>query len=107
MWNSTEFTDFNPIWRDLFIEMLGELRFAVLVCDRLFGRIMEYSDEHEEDPVLKSAMIRLFEYNIPDLAVVIFLDICVFFYTLKVKKQILMRVFVRNCRLYYYSFKTS
>ncbi|KAI6184728.1 hypothetical protein M3Y97_00627400 [Aphelenchoides bicaudatus] len=69
VWNGTEFVDFNPIWRDLFIEMLQELRFAVLVCDRLFGRIMEYADGSEEDVVLKTAMIRLFEYNIPDLAV--------------------------------------
>jgi hypothetical protein len=70
IWNAVEFTDFNPIWRDLFIEMLQELRFAVLVCDRLFGRIMEYAEEgNEEDSVMKNAMIRLFEYNIPDLAV--------------------------------------
>ncbi|KAI6221762.1 putative WD repeat-containing protein F52C9.1 [Aphelenchoides besseyi] len=69
VWNGVEFVDFNPIWRDLFIEMMQELKFAVLVCDRLFGRIMEFMDGDDEDSVLRLATIRLLEYNIPDLAV--------------------------------------
>lgn len=70
VWNAMEFTDFNPLWRDLFIEMLQELKHAILVCDRLFSRIVEHADGDEEDAVLRSAVVRLFEYNIPDLAVV-------------------------------------
>lgn len=67
LWNCVEFVDFNPLWRDLFVDMLQHLKMAVLVCDRLFARVSELLSA-EEKAALVAPLRRLFEYNIPDLA---------------------------------------
>ena len=52
------------------MEALQEMRFAVLVCDRLFNRVTLFAPAGASDEQLRVAMVRLFEFNVPDLAIV-------------------------------------
>lgn len=66
LWSCSEYSDFSFLWKNLFLNLLQNLKHAVRASQDLFSQITKYLKPEDIDDLIQP-MLRLYEYNIPGL----------------------------------------